>query len=589
MASSLNSNQSSFWNFVNSKRSNDGFPSILTLGTQTSYEASEQAELFATFFSANFSSQSQPQNSTSDSNATNESFTLEEFEIFDALLNIDAKKGVGEDGIHPLLLKNCAALLCKPITTIFKESLARSEFPDAWKKFSVRPIFKSGSKSKVDNYRCIAKLPTIAKLFERLVNQQLTRLVEDRIIPQQHGFMKKRSTTTNLLEFTCFASKAMARGYQVDVLYTDFAKAFDKLSHAKLIEKLHRFNLPLNLIKWIASYLSNRRQFVNFKGSTSNEFIVNSGVPQGSHLGPTLFNLFINDIADCADGEVFISLFADDLKIATVMKSITDAIKLQSTINKLELWCNENSLHLNLNKCSVLSLTRRRNVLLHPYTYGDHTFQRKTEQKDLGVIIDSRLDFNKHINATTAKASSALGFIKRFSYDMRNIQTQKTLFHTLVQSILEYCSIVWLPFYDIHRNKIECILRQFSMFALREYPNAGNNYRISGYDERLVKLGMVSLNRRRINMAITFMFDLIHKNVHCPLLYKELEINRNARNLRQSELIIIKDLALRLSLSSPTAQMCKFSNKVSTLLSSNIARSTFKTKISCISNEALCI
>lgn len=172
---------------------------------------------------------------------------------------------------------------------------------------------------------------------------------------------------------------------------------------------------------------------------------------------------------------------------------------------------------------------------------------------------------------------------------MRNIQTQKTLFHTLVQSILEYCSIVWLPFYDIHRNKIECILRQFSMFALREYPNAGNNYRISGYDERLVKLGMVSLNRRRINMAITFMFDLIHKNVHCPLLYKELEINRNARNLRQSELIIIKDLALRLSLSSPTAQMCKFSNKVSTLLSSNIARSTFKTKISCISNEALCI
>lgn len=587
MASSLKSNPSTFWKFVNSKRCTDNFPSVLSLEDHTTHDPMEQADLFASYFSENFSSQSSDlSNNLSESiSGADELFLLDEVQIFDALLNIDTNKGVGEDGIHPLLLKNCAALLCKPIAEIFNESLTMGEFPNLWKKFSVRPIFKSGSRTRVENYRCIAKLPTIAKFFEKLVNQRLTQLVEGKIINHQHGFMKKRSTVTNLLEFTCFASKALAKGAQVDVLYTDFAKAFDKVNHAKLIEKLYRLNLPSNLVAWIASYLSNRRQFVRFKNINSKEFIVNSGVPQGSHIGPTLFNLFINDIAEDINNDVFISLFADDLKIATTLTSNADAENLQIAINKLELWCNANDLHLNLKKCSVLSLTRKRNVYLHPYVYGDHTFKRTTEQKDLGVIIDSKLDFIKHINATASKAASALGFIKRFCYDMKSINTQKTLFNTLVQSILEYCCVVWLPFHDIHKNKIESILRQFSMYVLREYPNSENNYRISSYNERLSKLNMVSLQRRRVNAAVTFLFDLVHNNVHCPLLYHEIELNNNTRNLRQSEFIIIKDSALKLALTAPITQMCKFSNKVSSVLNLPISRNTFKSKLLSINNE----
>ena len=124
-----------------------------------------------------------------------------------------------------MLLKNCAAILSKPLSIIFNESLSMGQFPTEWKSYSVRPIFKKGSRSEVENYRCIANLPTIAKFFEKLVNIKLTEFMGHRIVPQQHGFRKKHSTTTNLMEFTHFVLKS---GHQVDVLYTDFQKAFDK-------------------------------------------------------------------------------------------------------------------------------------------------------------------------------------------------------------------------------------------------------------------------------------------------------------------------------------------------------------------------
>lgn len=189
--------------------------------------------------------------------------------------------------------------------------------------------------------------------------------------------------------------------------------------------------------------MSDRRQFVDYNGHYSTEFTINSGVPQGSHLGPLLFLVFINDIVEKMGENVFISIFADDLKIAVSMNSINDSIKLQSAIDELEMWCNENDLHLNLDKCSILSITNKRDIIEAEYKYGNHIFKRVTEQRDLGVIIDTKLNFASHKSSLISKASSTLGFVKRFCYNVNNIQTLKTLYYALVQSILEYCSVVW--------------------------------------------------------------------------------------------------------------------------------------------------
>lgn len=587
MTSNLKSDPSSFWRFVNAKKSNDGDPKLLTLNEISTTDKATQADLFATFFSKIFSNnpQSIPNHPQPHSNVNNDELLLDEHFIFDELLKINTKKGVGPDYIHPLLLKNCSALLLQPLVIIFNESLKNGVFPELWKRSSLKPIFKKGSRSNIENYRGIAKLPTIAKFFEYLVNLKLTKSIENKITPQQHGFMRKRSTSSNLTEFSQYVHKSINGATQVDVLYTDFSKAFDTLNHEKLLRKLNDFNIPSNLINWIKSYLSNRKQFVSYGNCNSSEFVINSGVPQGSHIGPTLFLLFINDIVNDIGEDVFISLFADDLKIAKEIKNNDDTRKLQLAIDKLNHWCDSNDLHLNLSKCSIMTISRKREPILCNYSYKNQAFNRVYEQKDLGVIVDNKFTFVKHIDMICSKASSALGFIKRFCYDITDIFILKSLYYALVQSTLDYCSIVWMPFYEVHKNKLESCLKQFSMFALKEYPNSSNNYKISSYTDRLDKLNMMSLQRRRINTGLIFLKNLLDNNVHCPSIKNLISTTSNERGLRNIQLFKLNDKNLSNSHTAPLNQIIKWANKTPSIYQSISSSHTFKNELLKIPND----
>lgn len=589
MESSLKEDPTSFWRYVNGKRNNNIIPMSLFLGERTTTDPEDQAELFAEFFGANYSSSSTTsspsQPGSTASGASLPPLSLDEHLVFDELSKIEVKKGMGPDGIHPSILKNCSSVLYGPLTTIFNESLASGQFPDIWKRSSVTPIFKKGSRSNIENYRCIAKLPTIGKFFEHLVNVLLTKMVESQITPRQFGFMKHRSTSGNLLEFVTYATSSQLSGARVDVLYTDFSKAFDRVDHNILINKLAKFNLPLNLIHWIRSYLSNRRQFVRYRRAESTDFAVSSGVPQGSHIGPTLFLLFINDIVNIIDDVTLISLFADDIRIARAIKSTDDVASLQRIINRLKQWCDENHLHLNLDKCAILSIYRGWSTTATNYQYGDYSFKIVSEHRDLGVIVDSKLNFNSHIEFITSKASSALGFIKRFGHDIRDINTLKAIYFALVQSNLEYCSIVWSPHYAIHSKKIEGVLKNFTMFALKEYPNQSNNYKISSFACRLNKLKMKSLFRRRINSSILFTYDLIMGFTHCPGVRRMLERNSNQRNLRRIEPFKIINTRLARTQSASITQICKWANHIDANTYMLPSRNLFKLNISKIQDS----
>lgn len=186
-----------------------------------------------------------------------------------------------------------------------------------------------------------------------MVNSRIRKLIEGKITSCQHGFINNRSTSINVMEFTAFSLYRIESGNQIDVLYTDLLKVFDRVDHRTLIIKLKQFELNTNVIQWIWSYLRNRKLKVKIGVSFSPFFITNSGVPQGSHLGPTLFTMFINDLAEKMNS-VNILLYPEDTKSYAIVNNANDAARFQSGINTLSNWCTENKLPLNIQKCKIM-------------------------------------------------------------------------------------------------------------------------------------------------------------------------------------------------------------------------------------------
>lgn len=236
-------------------------------------------------------------------------------EIFQSLSTLDLNLCPGPDGIPNILLRSCSYSLAVPIHKLFSHSLSKGIFPFQWKNSYITPIHKSGIKSLVSNYRPITKLSAIPKLLEMLMMPWLTFSFKNLINTTQHGFIKGHSV--NLLCFYNAISKSMESGTQTDVVYTDFSKAFDSVNHSLLLAKLRLYSISDPLLSWFNSYLSDRTQQVEINGFLSDPFPAPSGVPQGGHISPLLFAIFIIDIGTCFSYCDHL-LFADDLKFLLV-------------------------------------------------------------------------------------------------------------------------------------------------------------------------------------------------------------------------------------------------------------------------------
>jgi Reverse transcriptase (RNA-dependent DNA polymerase). len=270
--------------------------------------------------------------------------------------------------------------------------------------------------------------------------------------------MEGRSTVTNLVCITQFISEAIDRGSQVDVVYTDFSKAFDRLDHGLLMDKLSAFGLSSDFLELMKSYFTGRTQFVQISGVKSTEFAQTSGVPQGSILGPLLFTLFINDITSQLN--VRYLLYADDIKIFSQIDNVFDAINLQRNLDFINSWCIANRLPLNSTKCNVMTFSRRCDQIQYEYSLNGFALQRPDLVKDLGVYFDPKLSFVKHIEIVVMNAYKSLGFIVRNMCNFMKIDTFCLLFNTFVRSKLEYASVVWTPIYATHIISIEKIQRR---------------------------------------------------------------------------------------------------------------------------------
>lgn len=403
--------------------------------------------------------------------------------------NIKINKSPGPDEIPPRILKELVDILSEPITLLLNKTMEEGVLPTDWKCAIISPIYKKGSKNRAENYRPVSLTAIICKLMETFLKQEIMQhLTEQTLLSsKQFGFISGRSTTTQLLNYLDQCVEKIVGGGVVDTIYLDFQKAFDCVPHRRLIEKLKSYGVTGKILNWIDAFLCGRSQVVRVNGTQSRSAPVLSGIPQGSVLGPILFIVYINDLLEDikADG----LLFADDAKIFKQISSSDDALVLQSDIGSLEEWSRKWLLTFHPDKCHVLTTGKFENIRhTHRYKVNNVELDHVFEEKDLGVVIDSELNFDEHISSKVNKANAIMGLIRR-SFTFLDCDLFKRLYTTFVRPHLEYAQAVWSPHLVKHVNMLENV----QIRATKLVDGLSN----LDYPERLRKLELPTLVYRR--------------------------------------------------------------------------------------------
>ena len=320
-----------FWSHVKSTTKSTRIPEVISYCGSTASEPLAKATLFNEFFHKQFSGPSTYDISIDFRNDDKSEIEFSVYRIKPILNSIDINKAQGPDAINGAVLKNCSATLAYPLSKMFHLIYNVGYIPSEWKLSNVVPIHKKDDKSSVENYRPISLTSLVMKVLERIMHEELLTRTETKIDPRQHGFLKNKSCNTNLLSFANSVSLSLHDKLGADVIYFDFSKAFDTVSHDIILNKLKtQYNIDGALLKFFANYLQGRRQRVVLENAESECVDVLSGIPQGSILGPLLFLLFINNICIGLNKDTNIGQYADDTKIWREINTESDCAVLQN-------------------------------------------------------------------------------------------------------------------------------------------------------------------------------------------------------------------------------------------------------------------
>jgi hypothetical protein len=360
-------------------------------------------------------------------------------EVHKILSHLDVAKATGPDGIGCKLLREAAPCISAPLARIFNYSLSQAQFPDMWKLAHVVPLYKKGDANDVTNYRPVSLLPCISKVLERIVYDRVYSCLQRHTLlsAKQSGFTPGDSTVNQLLHVCHNIYQAFDEGDEVRGVFLDFSKAFDKVWHKGLLYKLEKMGITGSLLSWIKHYLSGRKQQVLVNGCTSEIGSTNCGVPQGSVLGPLLFLIYINDITESLESDIYI--FADDTSIFTRINknSVAAAAKLNRDLERIQAWCDKWYIKINVTKTTSVLFSRKRQPSdeIPLYLYGKHLPNARFH-KHLGIILSRSLDWHEHIDYICTKS-------------LKRINAWKSLQYKISRKHMEYCLTMFvLPVLD---------------------------------------------------------------------------------------------------------------------------------------------
>ena len=425
-------------------------------------------------------------------------------DIIDRLNNLNCAKAPGRDQVAQYVLKNCSEELSYALDIIFKRSLEEGEIPNEWREANITPIFKKGSKLEASNYRPVSLTSVCCKVMEGIVRTRITsHLIKYKLIsPSQHGFVQKKSCVTNLLECQHIVSGLLNENKSVDVLYTDFEKAFDKVSHKKLIIKLRAYGIRGKLLEWVKGFLKGRRQCVVMGDIESEWKDILSGVPQGSVLGPLLFVIYINDLPDGLKN-VF-KMYADDSKVIAEAVELDQISTLQEDIAKIKEWCDKWSMCLNSGKCKVMHLGNKNPVRSYYVENGDERVPLGVTEaeKDLGIMVANNGKTKLQAEKAIHKANHELGKMRK-TFRFFNIKLFRILYPTYIRPQLEFASSAWNVLSKESVNKMESIQGRATkmVFELRTLSE----------QDRLNALGLTTLEVRRKRGDLIQLFKIMNK------------------------------------------------------------------------------
>jgi hypothetical protein len=477
-----------FWSYVKSTSKSSRIPDTVNYHGRFRNNPRDQAELFNEYFEEQFSDASayDVDFDYSDDQTNDIDFSISR--IRKLLKEINVNKSPGPDGINGRVLKACREGIAYPLSCIFKLSYNTGQIPSDWKLGNVVPVHKKGSKTSVENYRPISLTSLVMKIFEKIVRDKLLAKCQHKLNDKQHGFLPHKSCTTQMIGYTDSLSLSLNDNVRTDVVYFDFAKAFDSVNHDIILKKLkQQFGIDGTLLKFIMNYLKDRQQRVVIGGSQSGLKAVRSGVPQGSILGPLFFVLFINDICDCISDGTHITLYADDTKIWRRIVGWDDHAILQQDIDALKNWADMNKMKFHPDKCKALCVSNRasENVLQWAAAFPFQTFFYTLDgvdidfvesEKDLGVYVTSDLKWEVNVAALCTKASSRLGLMRRSLRFVKDQKQKRAFYLSLVRSLFEHCSVIWRPTTSTLLEKVESIQRRAVKWILHEKDHHYNDF-----------------------------------------------------------------------------------------------------------------